>query len=138
MFVQERANVTIWQMRQRAADTTDGPRDAMSEAEESDSLTEDGSTSPCPSLSRLLDNLKGQQNAALAREAFNNASQIQGAIIAALEATANSIGITTNLVNEVRNIFQRMFRVATNQGDEDRANSYRRYVDNLHGMVGGT
>ena len=78
-----------------------------------------------------------EQNAALAVEAFSNASQIQSVIIAVLEANANSTGVTMSPVNEVRNIFQRMFRVARNRGDEERATSYRRYVDDLHGMMGG-
>ena len=137
MFVQERANFTLWRMKQRNPDTTDEP---MEEAAESESPTGDetGAAGPSESpLERLLANLRGEQNATLAVEAFSDASQSQGAIIAVLDANANSTALTVSLVNELRNIFQRMFRVARNRGDEERAASYRRYVDDLHGMMGG-
>ena len=137
MFVQERANFTLWRMKQRNPDTTDEP---MEEAAESESPTDDetGVAGPSESpLERLLANLRGEQNAALAVETFSDASQIQGAIKAVLDANANATGVTVSLVNELRNIFQRMFRVARNRGDEERATSYRRYVDDLHGMMGG-
>ena len=137
MFVQERANFTLWRMKQRNPDTTDEP---MEEATESESPTDDetGAAGPSESpLERRLANLRGEQNAALAVEAFSDASQIQGATIAVLDANANSTGVTMSLVNELRKIFQRMFKVARDRGDEGRATSYRRYVDDLHGMMGG-
>ena len=115
MFVQERANFTLWSMKQRNPDTTDPPDDPMEEAAEPENPTDDetgrAATSES-SLERLLSNLRGEQNAALAVEAFGDASQIQSAIIAVLEANSNSTGVTMSLMNEVRNIFQRMFRVA--------------------------
>ena len=47
-------------------------------------------------------------------------------------------GLTIPLANETRNIFQRLFRSARNRGEDERATSYRRYVDDLHGLMGGT
>jgi hypothetical protein len=44
-------------------------------------------------------------------------------------------GLTIPLANETRNIFQRLFR---NRGEDERATSYRRYVYDLHGLMGGS
>ena len=84
--------------------------------------------------------MRGEQNAALAQEAFSDASRIQNAILAVLGVTSGDVpaGLTIPLAHEIRNIFQRLFRSARNRGEDERATSYRRYVDDLHGLMGGT
>ena len=40
------------------------------------------------------------------------------------------------VAHEIRNIFPRSFGAARNRGEEERASSYWKYVDDLHGMMG--
>ena len=140
-FIQEVANFVLWQMKQRNPDTTDEVQHGHHEGGESEVATDDeepGASTPATGLTRLLSVLRGEQNAALAKEAFSDASQIQHAILAVLGATSGDepAGFTIPLANEIRNIFQRLFRSARNRGEDERATSYRRYVDDLHGLQG--
>ena len=135
-FIQERANFVLWQMKQRNPDTTDEVQHGHHEGGESEVATDDeepGASTPATGLTRLLSVLRGEQNAALAKEAFSDASQIQHAILAVLGATSGDepAGFTIPLANEIRNIFQRLFRSARNRGEDERATSYRRYVDDF-------
>ena len=80
-----------------------------------------------------------RQNIALAREHWDDSAQIQSAIICLLDATAsaNPIGMTMEVMAQVRNVFQRLWRRARNRNHDDRAATYRRYVDYMHGLMNG-
>jgi hypothetical protein len=43
--------------------------------------------------------------------------------------------MSIDVVNTIRSVFQRLYRTARNRGREDRARAYRRYIDDLHGVL---
>ena len=79
--------------------------------------------------------MRSDQNAALAREMWHDASEIQHAIVAALEASSTSAGLTTETVNRIRNVFQRLYRYHRNRGSDERRDRYRLYVEDMDSMM---
>ena len=79
----------IWILKTRAQ-TTDTPDNVHGEGGEEESMTNDEMvTHGSPgNLQALLDHMRADQNIALAGERFNEANQIQQAIIALLDASA--------------------------------------------------
>jgi hypothetical protein len=142
MMTQERGNFVLWNMKNRTENTdpieevSEHREQAEEESPTSDPETDgnDGGGSPSR-LERLLHNMRSDQNAALAREMWHDASEIQHAIVAALEASSTSAGLTTETVNRIRNVFQRLYRYHRNRGSDERRDRYRLYVEDMDSMM---
>ena len=135
MFTQERANFVLWNMQRNRPDDTDSLEDA-----EEERLTDDEvEPSSTEGMSNLMGAMRREQNIALTREAWEDASMIQQALITILDASSgtNPVGMTMGVIERIRSIFQRLHRVARNRGHNDRAGSYLRYVEDLHGIMRG-
>ena len=114
MFTQERANLVIWNLRNRA-ETTDtqgsnlpqAGEDAEEEGQTEDPLVEPNVHSP-GQIEALLENMRREQNVALSNELWMGASQIQSEISTLIDATAgdNPEGLSTRVVRDIRNVFQ--------------------------------
>eukprot|EP00435_Cladocopium_sp_Y103_P026701 s3747_g6.t1 len=143
MFVQERANFVLWNMTRNRPENTDEPQDEVRQGEqgEEEHLTEDEPVEPnsFAGMNALVNAMRADQNAALAAELWNDASQIQAAIMTVLDASGGPrpIGMTMEVVTSVRNVFQRLWRAARNRGRTERADAYRRYVDDMYGIMQG-
>ena len=97
--------------------------------------------SPGGGATALLENMRMDQNAALAGERWLEANQIQQAIMVLLEATSGPEpeGLTMEVTTQIRNVFQRLFRWHRNRGSDERAERFQRYVQDMHGLMqGGT
>ena len=135
MFTQERSNFVIWNANRNRPENTD-----MAEGGEEENPTDN---EPMPDsaegMNNLMESLRREQNAALALEAWEDASMIQRALITVLDASsgANPIGMTMEVVNAIRGIFQRLYRVARNRGHNDRADAYLMYVNDLQRIMRG-
>ena len=137
MFTQERANFVLWNMQRNRPDDTDSLEDA-----EEERLTDDEvEPSSTEGMSNLMDAMRREQNIALTREAWEDASMIQQALITILDASSgtNPVGMTMamGVIERIRGIFQRLHRLARDRGHNDRAGSYLRYVEDLHGIMRG-
>ena len=95
--------------------------------------------SPSAGATALLENMRLDQNAALAAERWLEANQIQQAIMVLLEATSGPEpeGLTLNVTTQIRNVFQRLFRWHRNRGSDERAERYQRYIQDMHGLMQG-
>ena len=143
MFTQERANLVIWNLRNRA-ETTD-PHDPNAsrdgEGEEEEPQTEDPTVEPpvhSPGqIEALLENMRRDQNIALANERWLDASQIQSAISTILDATAgdNLEMLSTSVIRDIRNTFQRLFRTHRNRGSDERMERFRVYVEDMTSLM---
>eukprot|EP00435_Cladocopium_sp_Y103_P037889 s202_g10.t1 len=140
MMTQERGNFVIWYLRTRA-ETTDAAeihvpeyRDDGEEGEE-ESPTEDAKA-PGGATS-LLENMRLDQNQALAGERWTEAGQIQQATLVLLNATSGPEpeGLSTNVATQVRNVFQRLWRWHKNRGLEERAARFHRYVEDMQSLM---
>ncbi|CAL1157854.1 unnamed protein product [Cladocopium goreaui] len=78
-------------------------------------------------MSNLMDSWRNDQNVALASELWNDAAQIQRALMTVLDAssTGSPRGMSIDVVNTIMNVVQRLYRTARNRGREDRAQAYR-------------
>jgi hypothetical protein len=87
----------------------------------------------------LLENMRLDQNAALAAERWLEANQIQQAIMVLLEATSGPEpeGLSVNVARQIRNVFQRLFRWHRNRGSDEKAERFQRYVQDMHGLMQG-
>ena len=90
-------------------------------------------------MENLMNAMRRKQNIALAREAWEDASLTQRALVTILDARAgaNLIGMSMAVIETTRGIFNRLHRVARNRGHGDRAGAYLRYVEDLHGIMRG-
>ena len=90
-------------------------------------------------MSILLDAMRAEQNETLAQGRFYQASQTQQAIMTFLTASSgrNPVGMSM-LVTWIRGVFQRLYCYSKNRGSDERATAYRRYVDDLHGVMNGS
>ena len=79
------------------------------------------------------------QNVAVSNGLHNDASNIQQAMMILLEssADANAGGLGMETLNRIRNIFQRLFRFHRNGGSDERSQRYRRYVEDMAGLMEG-
>ena len=142
MLVQERANMVLHNMQQRAPDNTDAPaepslprsmEDAMepNEQGEEERQTEDEAMETVEvevevesereeegELTRLLRNLRCVINRSLEENRFEDAAEFQTLVLAVLNATEQRNGLTAELATNVQNGFQRLYRKARNRGDE--------------------
>ena len=135
MFTQERANFVLWNMQRNRPDDTDPLKDA-----EEERLTDDEvEPSSTEGMGNLMEAMRREQNIALTREAWEDASMIQQALITILDASSgtNPVGMTMGVIERIRSVFQRLHRSARNRGHNDRAGSYLRYVEDLHGIMRG-
>ncbi|CAL1167872.1 unnamed protein product [Cladocopium goreaui] len=86
MFTQERANFVLWNMQRNRPDDTDPLEDA-----EEERLTDDEvEPSSTEGMSNLMEAMRREQNIALTREAWEDASMIQQALITILDASEQS------------------------------------------------
>ena len=137
---QSHVDTGVWKLR--AEDTDEPARDPAAQAGEEETPTEDeeehGSTEGMSNLmDALRDALRNDQNVALAVELLNDAAQIQRALMTVLGASSgrNPRGMTIDMINAIRSVFQRLFRTCRNRGRDDGAQAYRRYIDDLHGVM---
>ena len=138
MYVQERSNFVIWNMSRNRPENTDQERNGE-EAEEEDPTDDEVERGPTAGIENLINAMRADQNIAIAREFWDDSAQIQSAIMCLLNATAgaNPIGMTMEVMTEVRNIFQRLWRRSRNRNQTERADTYRRCVDDMHSLMNG-
>ena len=143
MYTQERGNFVLFQMRTQA-ETTDAEniqvpeqyRDDGEQAEE-ESPTEDEHVNPTSPEVNLMNNLRLDQNLALRAERWSEASQIQCAIVLLLDATSGPEpeGLSMVVIQQIRAIFQRLWRWHRNRGLDDRADRFRTYVQDMNSLM---
>lgn len=144
MFTQERANLVIWNLRNRAesTDTQDSNlpqagEDAKQEGQTEDPLVEPNVHSP-GQIEALLENMRWDQNVALTNERWMDASQIQSEISTLIDATAgdNPEGLSTRVVRDIRNVcLPAVFRTHRNRGSDERMERFRVYVENIASLM---
>ena len=145
MLAQERGNFVVWSIR-NCADTTDPEihvpeefRDDDGENGEEEPRTDDEHVNdPQPhGAEQLLENMRSDQNTALSGQRYSEANSIQNAIITLLDATSgpNSEGLTANVITEIRNVFQRLWRWHRNRGSDERAERFRLYVQDMQQLM---
>ena len=78
--------------------------------------------------------MRVDQNQALAAERWHEASSIQQAICLVLDSTLSE-GFSTRISNEIRNIFQRLYRFHRNRGDDERRGRFRLYVEDMQSLM---
>ena len=117
LFTQERANLVIWNLGNRAETTdaqTSDPMDNGEETEEErprhDAVIEPDSHASLDRAEALLENMRRDQNVALANGRWIDASQILIAISVLLYATAcdDPEGLSVRVVRDIRSVFQRL------------------------------
>ena len=141
MFVQERANMVLWNLRNQA-DTTDVAEQSNVEGGEEELGTSDPEIEPESHVSpgritALLENVRRDLNIALQAERWTESNQLQGAVNILLDATngPNPEGLSMRVVRDVRNIFQRLFRIHRNRGLEERRDRLRVYVEDMNSLM---
>ena len=67
-------------------------------------------------LSNLMGNFKGLQSKALARERFDDATDIQTAVLATIDAACNNAGLDVGLITTIRSCLHKLFRKNRNRG----------------------
>jgi hypothetical protein len=55
--------------------------------------------------------------------------------VAALDASAGPEGLTMEVTNRIRNVFQRLYRYHRNRGHDDRRDRFRLYVENMDNLM---
>ena len=138
MLTQERGNLVLWNHRNRA-DSTDPivhqQEDHEGGEEESPTTdVEDNQSNRPTGMEALLQNMRVDQNQALAAERWHEASMIQQAICLVLDSTLTE-GFSTRISNEIRNIFQRLYRFHRNRGDDERRDRFRLYVEDMQSLM---
>ena len=123
MYIQERANFVIWRHKQNMADTTDVPREGALEGGEEDDPTEDEPVTPETGMQNLWDRIKVR---ALAQELWYEAAQMQQAVIILLDACSGNppTGMTMEVIQSLRGVFQRLYRYSRNRGGGVMADVY--------------
>ena len=141
MFVQERANMVPWNLRNQA-DTTDVAEQSNVEGGGEELGTSDPEIEPESHVSpgritALLENVRRDLNIALQAERWTESNQLQGAVNILLDATSgpNPEGLSMRVVRDVRNIFQRLFRIHRNRGLEERRDRFRVYVEDMSSLM---
>ena len=139
MYVQERSNFVIWNMTRNRPENTDQERNGEEEEEEENPTDDEVERGPTAGIENLINAMRTDQNIAIAREFWDDSAQIQSAIMVLLNATAgaNPIGMSMEVITEVRNVFPRLWRRSRNRNQTDRAETYRRYVDDMHSLMKG-
>ena len=145
MFTQERGNFVIWSLRTRAENTDPATihvperfRDDDAEDAEEEQGTDDEHVNEVSSgAERLLENMRLDQNVAIASERWPESSQIQQAILILLEATSGEEpeGLSMGVVTQIRNVFQRLMRWHRNRGLDEPQERFRQYVENMQSLM---
>ena len=137
MLTQERGNLVLWNHRNRA-DSTDPivhQQEDHEGGEESPTTdVEDNQSNRPTGMEALLQNMRADQNQALAAERWHEANMIQQAICLVLDSTLTE-GFSTRISNEIRNIFQRLYRFHRNRGDDERRDRFRLYVEDMQSLM---
>ena len=140
MLTQARGNLVLWNHRNRA-DTTDPIVNQLDQEQgEEESPTtdvEDNSVTRPTGVEALLQNLRMDQNRALAGERWHDASEIQQAICLLLDATGGDQpgGLSLRVTNAMRNVFQRLYRFHRNRGDDERRDRFRLYAEDIQSLA---
>ena len=141
MFVQERANMVLWNLRNRA-DTTDATLENHREGGEEeprtiDPVIETETHSSHGGISYLLEHVRRDQNIALQAERWTEANQLQGAVAILLHATSgpDPEGFSMRVVRDMRNIFQRLYTIHRNRGLDERMERFRVYVEDMNSLM---
>eukprot|EP00435_Cladocopium_sp_Y103_P044674 s1582_g12.t1 len=94
MFIQERANFTVWNMERNRPDTTDAV--GHEEGEEEEPTEDEVERGPIAGMENLINAMRSDQNVALAREFWDDSAQIQSAIMSVLDASSGFDGADDN------------------------------------------
>ena len=86
-------------------------------------------------LGNLMRNTRSLQNGALATERFDDAAEMQTAILAVLEATAMGEGLTAATLRSVPACFHRLYRRNRNLGHTVAAEVYNGYAENRQPLL---
>ena len=86
-------------------------------------------------LGNLLNNLRSQQTECLAIELFEVAREVQRAIDNVRDAQEPGTGLASDLLFQVRNTFQRVFRKARNRLEEWLSQVYKFYVEDMQELL---
>ena len=118
------------------------PGDPMlgEEAEEESPTDDDmGGANETPAderpLSNLMRNMRRLQNGALATERFDDAAEMQTAVLAVLESTAMGEALTATTLRSVQTCFQRLYRKNRNRGHTTAAEVYSGCAENLQPLL---
>ena len=119
------------------ADTTDVPQEDAPEGGEEEDPTEDEPVTPETGMQNLLDRIKVHQSSALAQELWYETAQMQQAVIILLDAFSGhpSTGTTMEVIQSLRGVFRRLYRYSRNRGGGVMTDIYRRYIDDMHGLM---
>ena len=81
--------------------------------------------------------MRADLNIALANGRFDESNQIQTGIMTLLDASAGPRpeGLSENVMQRIRGLFQRLYRVHRNRGSDERAERYQRYVEDMNSMM---
>ena len=73
-------------------------------------------------MERLLQDMRNDQNLAVAKENWNDSNQIQQTIVLVLDSLAgdNPEGMSVRVVNGIRGVFQRLYKYHRNRESDGR------------------
>eukprot|EP00435_Cladocopium_sp_Y103_P063813 s2135_g25.t1 len=134
----ERGNFVLWNAKTRAENTDPPAADEDEEESEEELPTDDEEHgSPDGPMTILLEHMRADQNIALAGEYFNDANNIQQVIITLLDASAgpNPEGLSTEVVQRIRGVFQPLQRYHRNRGLDERAARFQVYVEDMERLM---
>eukprot|EP00435_Cladocopium_sp_Y103_P027275 s491_g6.t1 len=115
----------------------DADMDAGDGAEEEESGTndemDDDAENPSDEgpLTRLMNNLREQQNEALAFERFSDANEMQGGIMLVLNAARDGAGLTFEVVDGIQKCFKRLQRASRNRGEHWLSETHAAYAEDF-------
>ena len=123
MFTQKHANLVIWNLRNRAETTDPQTSDPMHDGEKTeeklpthDAVVEPDSYASPGRAEALLENIRRDQNVALANEL--------GWMFRKYKQQFQS-GLSVRVVRTIRNVFQRLFWTHRYRGSDERMESFR-------------
>ena len=118
------------------ADTTDQP-DGDAEGGEEEDPPEVDPLEEGEGMKILVERMKVHVNQALAQELWYEASQIQQGIMIVLNASSGSApeGMSMNVVQNLRGVFQRLYRYSRNRGGGTLTEVYQQYIDDVYHMM---
>ena len=119
------------------ADTTDTLQEDAPEGGEEENPAEDDPVAPDTGIINLVERMKLHLNTALGQELWYEASQMQQAVIILLDASAGNppTGLTMEVKQNLRGVFQRLYRYSRNRGGGVMIDIYREYIDDMHGLM---
>ena len=137
MYTQQRVNFVLWRQKQNMADTTDTLQEDAPEGGGEESPSEEDPVTPDTGIQNLVERMKLHLNTALAQELWYEASQMQQAVIILLDASSGNepAGLTMEVMQNLRGVFQRLYRYSRNRGGGVMIDIYRQYIDDMHSLM---